>query len=195
MTLPGIDHTQQPGQRIIVVGTSGSGKTTLAHHLATRWNVPHVELDALHWESDWQEAPVPVFRERVTRALSSDAWCADGNYRAVRDIVWGRADTLIWLDYPLWICLVRLLRRTLHRMLTRDPLWGTNNRENLRTALFQRDSLFLWAIQTHSRRRRDYFRLLSQPENAHITVIRLHSSRDTDRWLASLPGPKRTESR
>ncbi|WP_423226670.1 AAA family ATPase, partial [Candidatus Amarolinea aalborgensis] len=49
-------------QRIVVVGTSGSGKTTLARRLALALGIPHIELDALHWEANWQEAPVEVFR-------------------------------------------------------------------------------------------------------------------------------------
>jgi len=44
-------------QRINVVGTSGSGKTTVARRAAEALGVPFVELDALHWEPGWQEAP------------------------------------------------------------------------------------------------------------------------------------------
>jgi len=100
------------GRRIVVVGTTGSGKTTLAGELARRLEVPHVELDALHWEPGWTEAPTDLFRERVTHALSGEAWVADGNYSAVRDIVWSRADTIVWLDYSLPTMLYRLARRT-----------------------------------------------------------------------------------
>src|SRR5205809_1832315 len=88
-------------RRVVVVGTTGSGKTTLAGRLAQRLGVPHVELDALHWEANWVEAGDEVFRERAARALTGSAWVVDGNYSKVRDIVWGRADMVVWLDYPL----------------------------------------------------------------------------------------------
>jgi adenylate kinase family enzyme len=94
-------------RRVAVVGTSGSGKTTLARRLAQRLGVPHVELDALHWEADWTPVQREVFRERVSRVLDGDAWTTDGNYSAVRDIVWGRADTVVWLDYALGVVMER----------------------------------------------------------------------------------------
>ena len=112
------------GRRVVVIGTTGSGKTTLARRLAGRLGVPHVELDALHWDPDWTEAPPAVFRERTARALAGDGWMADGNYGKVRDLVWPRADTVVWLDFPLFVTLWRLVRRTFRRALTREELWG-----------------------------------------------------------------------
>jgi len=86
------------GQRVAVIGTTGSGKTTLARHIAKRRGIPHIELDALHWEANWTETPLTVFRARVSEAVAPPAWITDGNYSKVRDIVWGRADTIIWLS-------------------------------------------------------------------------------------------------
>jgi shikimate kinase len=114
------------GHRIVVVGTTGSGKTTLAGELAQRLEVSHVELDALHWEPHWVEAPIEIFRERVVHAVSGEAWVTDGNYSAVRDIVWSCADTIVWLDYSLPTILYRLARRTFRRIFTREELWNGN---------------------------------------------------------------------
>ena len=135
------------GRRIVVVGTTGSGKTTLASDLAQRLEVPHVDLDALHWEPGWTEAPTDLFRERVTRALSGEAWVTDGYYSAVRDIVWSRADTIVWLDYSLPTILYRLARRTFRRAFTREELWS-GNKERVLTQFLSRDSIFLWALKT-----------------------------------------------
>lgn len=174
------------GDRIVVVGTTGSGKTTLARALAERLGRPHVELDALHWEPNWQMAPVDVFRERVVEALNRPEWIVDGNYGKVRDLVWARADTVVWLDYPLRVVLPRLLRRTATRVITREELWN-GNREELRHAL-SRDSIILWALKTYRRRQREYPELFRQPEHAHLCVIRHRSPRDTERWLERLNG-------
>ena len=92
-------HTGGAGRRIVVVGTTGSGKTTVAAELAKRLHAPHVELDALHWGPAWTEVPDDVFRERTLEAIARDSWVADGNYHQIRDILWPRADAILWLDY------------------------------------------------------------------------------------------------
>jgi len=173
------------GQRISVIGTSGSGKTTVAGQIARRLGIPHVELDALYWETDWTPTPLDVFRERVSQALSGDAWAVDGNYSKVRDLIWSRADTVVWLNYWLPVIMWQLVWRTLRRGLTQEELWG-GNQESLTRALFSRESILLWALQTYRRRRREYPVLLSQSEHAHLAVAHLRSPRAARDWVLSL---------
>ncbi|HZU13298.1 MAG TPA: AAA family ATPase [Chloroflexota bacterium] len=169
-------------QRVVVVGTSGSGKTTLARNLACRLGVPHVEMDALHWEPNWQMASIPVFRERVSAALASDSWVTDGNYSKVRDIVWSRADTVVFLDYGFPLVMRRLFWRTVRRAVRGEELWN-GNRESLAEAFFSRDSILLWALQTYRKNRRRYAELFQQPEYRHLRIVHLHSPREAERWL------------
>lgn len=176
-----------------MVGTSGSGKTTLAAQIAGRLGVPHVELDALHWGPNWTPAAPEVFQERVAAALAGDAWVVDGNYSRVRNWIWARADTLVWLDYPLWRIMARLLWRTLRRAFSRVDLWG-GNRESLRTAFFSRDSILLWALQTYRRRRREYLPLVRQPPHRELWVVHLRSPRATQHWLDGLSPATGTHS-
>ena len=172
-------------RRIVVVGTTGCGKTTLARQLAQRLAIPHVELDALHWDPGWTPAPPDLFRERTTQALSSETWVVDGNYHVVRDVIWSRADTLVWLDYTLPVILARLVWRTLRRIVTREVLWN-ENRERFLVQILSRDSLFLWALRSYPRRRREYPLLLQQPAYVHLTVVRLPSPRATRTWLSQI---------
>ncbi len=174
-----------PGYRIIVVGSTGSGKTHLAADLARRFTRPHVELDALYWGPDWQEAPIEIFRERVSQALDGATWVADGNYSKARDIVWDRADTLIWLDYPLAVIMKRLSWRTLKRIFTQEALWH-GNRETFRRSFFTRQSILWWALTTYRRHRRNYTALLAGSTFDHLTIIHLKSPRETAKWLQSL---------
>ncbi len=171
------------GSRIVVVGNTSSGKTTLAGRLAGRLGYPHVELDALYWDPGWTPVPKELFRQRVAAALAGDRWVVDGNYSKARDISWSRADTVIWLDFPLALIMWRLLRRTVRRVATREALWNSN-RESFRRAFMSRDSLFLWALRTHRRKRRDYTALLSDGgEYSHLNVVRLCSPRAVEQWL------------
>lgn len=93
-------------------------------------------------------------RERVGRAIAADAWVVDGNYwRKIGDLVWTRADTVVWLDPPWLLTLVRVLWRTIRRSFSREePING--NRESLRDAFLSRDSIPLFAVRTAPRRRR-----------------------------------------
>jgi adenylate kinase family enzyme len=170
---------------VAVVGVTGAGKTTLAAALAQRLGLPHIELDALFWDPNWTAAPRDVFRARTAEALASGRWVADGNYSKVRDLIWPQARALVWLDYALPLVLWRLARRTWQRLTRRTVLWN-GNRDRLWHQL-GRDSLFLWALQTHPRHRREYPALLAQPEHAHLHVVRLRSPLAAAEWLARLP--------
>lgn len=176
-----------PFQRIVVIGTTGSGKSTLAERLAELLDLNFIELDALHWEPGWQEVPLDLFRARVEKATQCERWVVAGNYRVVRDIVWSKAEAVIWLDYSFPRTLWQLTRRTFVRWWTRELLWGTN-RENLWThfKLWSQDSLFHWLVKTYARRKREYPVLLSRPEYRHLKLIRLKNPKETDQWVRSL---------
>jgi adenylate kinase family enzyme len=174
-----------PYRRVNVVGTSSSGKTTFARTLAARLAVPHVELDALHWGPDWTEAAPEVMRARTRAAIAGDGWVVDGNYSAVRDLVWARAEAVIWLDFPLRTILWRYAGRTRRRIATREELWpGTGNREALGRNVVGRDSLLWWILSTFRRRRREYPERLAEYPRLH--AVRLRSPAEADRWLAGL---------
>lgn len=169
-------------ERVNVVGTSGSGKTTFGAALAERMGVDHIELDGLSWEANWVAAPVPVFRERVATAIAAETWVVDGNYSAARDLVWARADTVIWLDFPFRVVMGRVILRTMRRWARREVLWG-RNRESLRMA-FSRDSIIWWSLSTYHRRRRDYPRLFA--ERPDLRIIRLRSETEARTLLDAI---------
>lgn len=178
-------RSSEVGLRISVVGTCGSGKTTMARALAERIGSKHIELDALSWGPDWTCTSDDEFRAAVARAAADESWVIDGNYSKCRDLVWSRADTVVWLDYAFSRVFAQLVRRTFRRALRREVLWH-GNRERLTTALFSRDSILLWAIKTHARRKREYSVLLAQPEYRRLRVVHLRSPREATAWLARL---------
>jgi hypothetical protein len=171
--------------RISVIGTSGSGKTTFAGKLAEVLRIPHVELDALHWEADWEPAPRDLFRSRVREAVGAERWVVDGNYsKSARDLVWERADTIVWLDFSFAVTLGRVLRRTIYRIVTGEECCN-GNRERLGGAL-SRDSVIMWTLQSYKSHRVEYPLLLTAQEQRGAQTIRLHSQSEADRWLARL---------
>ncbi len=173
-------------RRVVVVGTSAAGKTTFARRLATIMDVPHVELDALNWEAGWKEADANVFRARVAAALdASEGWVVDGGYSHLRPLIWGAADTVIWLEFPLPVILLRLTRRTVARVIGRHVLWN-GNRERWRTAFLSRESLYWWVLTTHRGRQRRMEKALSRPEYRHIRAIRCRSPSQAERWIRAL---------
>jgi hypothetical protein len=100
------------------------------------------------------------------------------------------ADTVVWLDLPLWFCLNRLRRRTLGRIRRGEELWN-GNRESWRGAFGGWDSLFVFAVRKHFAQRRDLPALLGRPELAHLTVVRLRTPAAVEAWLAAIAaGPK-----
>ncbi|HEX7005341.1 MAG TPA: hypothetical protein VF168_14245 [Trueperaceae bacterium] len=180
-------------KRICVIGTTGAGKTTFAGRLADLLGCEQIELDAHHWGPHWTPRPTEEFRASVRAVAAQECWVADGNYHKVRDLLWARADTLVWLDYSIGTILTRLLLRTMRRVARREELWG-GNRENLWWHLATRRSLFLWALQTHWRRRRAYPQLIAAPEFSHLRVVRLYSPAQAEVWLTQTAAAEATSA-
>jgi adenylate kinase family enzyme len=171
--------------RIQVIGTSGSGKTTLAVNLAKSLGVEYLELDSLHHQANWTPLPEREFRTRVAEFAAAPHWVIDGNYSITRDILDERITHLVWLDYPRWFVMLRLLRRTLWRVISKKELWN-GNRESAKN-LLSRDAernVLLWSWSTHARNRKRYEDLFAAlPE---VTKIRIGSPFRVSRLLDSL---------
>lgn len=169
-------------RRISVVGNSGSGKTTLARKLAATLDIPHLELDSVFHQPGWEPLDRELFRERVAAFIAAPGWVVDGNYSAVRDIVWSRADTVIWVDPPRHRVLRQVIWRTLRRMATRAELWN-GNREQWRFIFNRDESIILWAWTSHHKVRERYTRAQTDPANGHLTFIRLRTRTDSVQLL------------
>ena len=180
-------------ERIVVVGRTGSGKTTLARQLAAALEVPHVELDSLYFGPEFSTAPLAVLRERTSAALAGNRWVTDGNKRAVRDLVWPRADTIVWLDYSLGVSLWRLAKRARWRtrQLTAEAA-RTGRRSGLPRQLLAAARGVLTALRSHAGQRREYARLFADPVNRHLAVVRLRSPRATREWLTRVTATSAT---
>jgi len=178
-------------RRVNVVGVSGSGKTTTSAALAARLGVPHVELDSIFHQPGWTALPDAEFRRRVEAATAGTAWVVDGNYSRVRDVVWGRADTIVVLDLPRWRVMSQLLARTLRRTATRAELWN-GNREQWAN-LIRRDpaqNILLWAWTRYPVNRQRYRAALTDPRWRHVAFLRVRSRREVGQLVRALPASR-----
>ncbi|MFE2884754.1 adenylate kinase [Streptomyces sp. NPDC059272] len=171
-------------ERILVVGSTGAGKSTLARAVGERFGVPYHEMDALYFNGpDW--AVNQSLTDDVRRLTSEPRWIIDSiGSPEVRDLLWGKADTVLWLDYPRRVIMPRVLRRSLRRTVTRESVFG-GNRETW-AGWFSREHPAWWAWSQYARRRREIERRTGDPLFAPLTTHRFAQPADTEAWLASL---------
>ena len=169
--------------RVVVVGTSCTGKTTLARTLSSQLDVPHIELDALHWGPNWTPRPLDEFQSRVETVIASPAWVIEGNYSTVRAAIWQRATTLVWLNYSFMRVYSQAVSRTIRRVLTQEELYS-GNRESIRQ-IVDPDWIPWWVIRTFWLRRREYPALLQEPGAAHLQFLEFTGPKQTEHFLSA----------
>ena len=98
-------------KRIAILGCCGAGKSTLASKLGHRLNIPVIHLDAHYWLPGWVESDETEWRIKQKSLLESDRWITDGNYSRTLDLRIQAADTIIYLDFPRYLCLWRIFKR------------------------------------------------------------------------------------
>lgn len=173
-------------EKVVIIGPSGSGKTTLAFNLAAKLDARAIDLDDLYWRPGWKIAPTDEFRAAAAAATNAPRWVAAGNYTAIRDIVWGKADTLIWLDYSLPRTFAQLARRSLTRIIDKQPICNGNTETLGKT--FSDDGILYWMLRTYRTQRQDNAGIFAHPER-HPGIrhfIRLRHPAETQ---ALLDGP------
>jgi adenylate kinase family enzyme len=117
--------------------------------------------------------------------VAEESWIVDSDgYSAVRDVLWARADTLVWMDLPRRQVMWRVVRRSLWRGVRRAELWN-GNRETLR-AWGHSGHPVRWAWSEYGNRRRTIGDRLQTGTWDHLRVIHLTSAAEAKRWLAGL---------
>ncbi len=166
--------------RILVAGVTGVGKSTLARRIAAVTGSPYTEIDALYHGPGWSYRE--SFLDEVDELTRRPRWVTEWQYRSARPTLASRADTLVWLDVPARVGLSRLVRRTVRRRLRREELWNGNQEAPLWHFVTGKDHILWWAVRTRHKNKQAVPAL--EAEHPGLTVVRLRSQREVDRWLA-----------
>ena len=172
-------------ERIVVIGSSCAGKSTFAEQLAKQLNIEYIELDQLHWLPNWEERPDSEFRDLVKTATANDTWVIDGNYNVVRDIVWSRATTIIWLNHAFPVVIYRSVKRSITRVISKKELFA-GNVESFRKTFCSRHSIILWVLKTYHKKRKSYPKLLHQQTCKGTEIVELTNQSKVDDYLSML---------
>ena len=92
-------------KKVIVIGCPGSGKSTVSRTLHNKTGIPLYHLDMMYWNADKTTVEKSVFLERLSVVLEKDEWIIDGKYGSTMELRMAACDTVIFLDYPLDVCL------------------------------------------------------------------------------------------
>jgi adenylate kinase family enzyme len=166
--------------RVLILGSPGSGKSTLARSLSVRLDVPVIHLDVLWWEPRWVEAGSARFQGRIATHLDQDGWIIDGNYtRHGFDARLDRADTVIWLDLPRWLCLCRVTVRAIQLWGKTRPDMGADCPEKL-------DLTFLQFVADWNRNNRPKLTALFAELAGKKSLHHVRSTQEASRLLRSV---------
>ncbi len=169
-------------RRVVVVGVTGSGKSTFAARLAAATGVPHVATDDLMWRPGWVQLGPAAQVGAVRPHVEGPAWVMDSLWSATRDLVLGRTDLVVALDYRRRVSLGRLLRRTARRLVDRQEICGGNVESWRQT--FSRDSILAWHHRSFGKKQQQIAAMCAAPDGP--PVLRLTDPRATETWLHSL---------
>lgn len=155
--------------RIMVMGVSaGVGKSTFARELGDILNIDVHHLDRFYWRPNWVEAPLEEFSNSQQEVVAQDQWIIEGNYGSTYEIRAQYADTIIYLELPLYVCLYRVFKRWISHIGKTRPDMGEDCKEKL-------DYQFIHFICTTYHRRkkqmRDRFQAFEEDSSDKRVII------------------------
>lgn len=98
-------------KKVAIFGSAGAGKSTLAVALGSILPIKVNHLDRIYWRPGWEVTPREKWIQIQENLVREDMWILDGTYLSTSDIRLKEADTIIFLDMPRWLCLLRVIVR------------------------------------------------------------------------------------
>lgn len=144
--------------KILIFGIVASGKTTLAKKLSKQLGIPYFEGDCIAWgfPNEMRYKRSNAEQEKIIRKIDeNDSWIIEGTYRESQNSVYDLADTIIFLDTPLYKRILRIITRFIKQKMGREP---SNYKPTLKmlTHMFKWTNDFEKSRQTHEKRLMHY---------------------------------------
>ena len=157
-------------KRVIVIGCPGSGKSTFSRELSEKTGLPLFHLDMMYWNDDRTRVDRDVFYAKLQDVLATDEWIIDGDYISTMELRMKRADTIVFLDYSLEICLQGARARV--GRVRSDMPWVEVEKEV--------DSEFITRINNYNSEKRPIvIGLLNKYSDKTVVILKSRAQADT----------------
>lgn len=153
-------------ERIVIIGCGGAGKSTLARQLGEKLDIPVVHLDKLFWRPGWVQVSREEFDKLHREALAREKWILDGNFDRTMEERIQRSDTVIYLDFSRFACLMGVLKRVLTTYGKVRPDMGEGCPERIDWEFMK------WVWDFNKNKREKNYRLLNAAEGKETIVLK-----------------------
>ncbi len=116
-------------KKIVIIGNGGTGKSTLAVRLGKKLGISPTHLDKLAWKPGFEHVPLDEFRVKLNEVIQKDSFIVDGwSYNATMKERLDAADTIIFLDYPVWFCYLYAAKRQAQYAFKQNPYYPDDSK-------------------------------------------------------------------
>jgi adenylate kinase family enzyme len=167
-------------KKIMVTGVSaGAGKSTFANELGKILGIKVYHLDSYFWKPGWVQAPPEEFAKSQQQIVQNPEWIIEGNYTGTYDIRAKEADTIIYLQLPLRVCLYRVFKRYIKNFGRTRPDLAPGCKEKLDAAFLKFIITTYYPRKKEMKERLEYFQRIG----AKKTIVMLKNKRDIYAYL------------
>lgn len=175
-------------QKIIIIGSCGGGKTTLAYMLSEKLSMEVYDLDDHFWHAGWVITPDDQWRQIQHELVGRDRWIISGTYTSTLDIRIDAADTIIFLDLPLWLCFWRVVKRKIKNYCGLEQSLPKRVQDNHAFGFkaIRNDLSFLWYVLMFKKKNNRPIRNMLDHIRSHKQVIELRSPKEVTEFVEGI---------
>lgn len=163
-------------KRVMVIGGSGCGKSTLARIIGEITELPVINIDPFYFHANWVMRDRAETQGLIKQAALKEAWIIEGNNSETFVDRLARADTLIFIDLPVWLRLWRVTQRGIR-------YWGRTRPDMAPDCPEKLDLEFLSFVVNYRRYHRPKAMEAMKTAPETVTVIHLKTRRQVHDYI------------